>query len=244
MSFVQTLLDVIDREWTWFGKDSGRKDHYIGPDGKTTHSAETGGKKNPRKETVEPYSSRVGEYWLAIPTEQYKKLVKDYAKDKGKLDGTVGLAWSAAFISFCFKMAGAHTSFPYASGHVTWIVKAIRNRKQGKLKAALVGYRPGEKELRPGDLIGRPRQKGITYDNAPKKGWFKSHSDIIVEVNKKKRRAYVIGGNVGQSVSRVFVSITADGKLNDKGGWIVHIRNNIKHPKAVKLESTKRAQVG
>lgn len=244
MSFVKTLLEVINREWVWFGQDTGKRDHYIGPDGKTTHNSKTNGKKNPRKETVEPYASRVGEHWLAIPTKQYKKLVKDFAKKKGKLDGTVNLPWSAAFISFCFRMSGAHNSFPYSSGHYDWIVRSIKNKKQGKLKAALVGYRVGEQELRPGDLIGRPRQKGITYDNALSKGWFKSHSDIIVEVDKTKKRAYVIGGNVGQSVSRVSVSITSDGKLNDKGGWIVHIRNNIAHPKTAKLKNTKQAQVG
>jgi hypothetical protein len=104
---------------------------------------------------------------------------------------------------------------------------SIKNKRNRKLKASLVGFRPGEIPLRPGDLIARPRQDGITYDNAVEKGWFISHSDIVVEVDKEKNVGYVVGGNVGQSVSKAKVMIDSDGKLNDPDGWMVHIQNNI-----------------
>jgi hypothetical protein len=227
MAFRDELVKRANEEWVWFGKDETRKDHYIDPTGKTTFDQATAGKANPRKETVVPFADRIHDYWLAIPSADYNKLVKENAKSLGKLDGTVDLAWSAAFISYCMQKAGAGTSFPYASGHAVWIVKSIKNRQDNKLKAALVGYKPGELPLEVGDLIGRPREAGVTYANAVKKGWFESHSDIVVEIDTAKRKAYTIGGNVGQTVSRAEVSIKTTGELDDDGGWIVHIKNNI-----------------
>ena len=122
---------------------------------RTKHQTEC---RNRRKETVEPFSSRVANYWLGIPSKQYDDLVKKFAKAKGMLDGTIDLAWSAAFISYCMQMAGAGSAFPYSSGHATWMVLSIKNKRNGKLKASLVGFRPGEIPLKPGDLIARPRQ--------------------------------------------------------------------------------------
>jgi hypothetical protein len=143
------------------------------------------------------------------------------------------------------QMAGAGSNFPYSSGHTTWIILSIENRRSGKLKAALVGFRPGEIPLQPGDLIARPRETGITYDSAVGKGWFISHSDIVVEVDKENKVAYVIGGNVGQSVSKAKVTIDSDGKLDDPDGWMVHIQNNIviKTPLVASLP-TSEAKVG
>jgi hypothetical protein len=227
MTFRDTLVAKATEQWTWFGQDLGRGDHFIGPDGKTTSSKKTNGKANPRKETVEPFASRVGDYWLAISSTDYDSLVKQFAKAKGKLDGTVDLAWSAAFISYCMQMAGAGSAFPYAPGHSTWIIKSIANKAANKLNAALVGYKPGEIPLQVGDLIGKPREAGVTYDNAVAKKWFTAHSDIVVEIDLAKKVARCIGGNVGQTVSKSEVKITADGKLSDTGGWIVHIQNNI-----------------
>lgn len=218
MSIRNALVAEVVKQWKWFGEDEGTGNKTI---------------KGKRKETVEPYSSRVADYWLAIGSTEYDRLVRAFAKNTGRLDGTINLAWSAAFISYCMQMGGAGTAFPYAPGHATWIVKSIANKQNGRLNAALVGYKPGEIPLSVGDLIGKPRVSGVTYGNAVSKGWFESHSDIVVEVNTAKRSAFVIGGNVGQSVSRVKVAITADGKLNDSAGWIVHIQNNIQAGNAV-----------
>jgi hypothetical protein len=120
-----------------------------------------------------------------------------------------------------------------------------QEQAQRELRASLVGFRPGEIPLKPGDLIARPRQDGITYDNAVAKGWFISHSDIVVEVDKEQNVAYVVGGNVGQSVSKAKVTVDSDGKLNDLDGWMVHIQNNIeiKTPLVASLP-TSEAKVG
>ncbi len=221
MAFRDDLISRVIAEWEWFGKDEGSSDHFVKPDGKTTTS---GG--HPRKETVEPYNTRVADYWNAIESADYKRLVKLKKPPNGKLDGRVTLAWSAAFISYCMQMAGAGASFPYSSGHFAWMTKSIRNRKNNKLSAPLVGYRLGEKPLVAGDLIAKPRVAGVNYDNALTHGWFESHSDIIVEVDAANSAAYIIGGNVGQTVSKVKLDLKADGTPKG-GGWIVHIQNNI-----------------
>lgn len=215
MSFANDLIARVNTQWAFFGKDEA-----------------TGGDKKVNgkpKETVEPFASRVGDYWLTIPTSSYDALVKDFAKALGKLDGTVtALPWSAAFISYCMQMSGAGSQFPYSAGHATWIVKAIKNKAAGRLNAPLVGYRTNETPLQPGDLIGAPRQSGVTYNNAVSKGWFKSHTDIIVEVDHATKTAYAIGGNVTQSVARTKLKILSDGTLNDTSRpWLVVIRNNV-----------------
>jgi len=245
MSFRDELIARAVEQWEKFGKDLDRNDKFIDPNGNTTTNDKTDGVPNRRKETVEPFASRVANYWLSIPSQQYNDLVRKYAKAKGKLDGTIDLAWSAAFISYCMQMAGAGSSFPYSSGHAAWMVQSIKNRTSGKLKASLVGFRLGEIPLEPGDLIARPREAGVTYDNAVKKAWFISHSDIVVEVDKANKVAHVIGGNVGQSVSKAKVTIDSDGKLDDPDGWMVHIQNNISLKAAPLVAlSTSEAKVG
>lgn len=215
MLFVTQLIAVLNEEWEWFGKELADGNDKL-----------VGGKA---KEAVKPYSDRIGDYWLTIPTAEYDKLVKDYAKALGKLDGTVrGVPWSAAFISYCMQKAGGGSQFPYSGGHVKWIIKSIKNKQNGNTKAALVGYKPDELPLRIGDFVGAPRQSGVTYNNAVAKGWFKSHTDVIVEIDLKNKRAYAIGGNVGQSVSRTVLNIDGNGMLTDTSRpWFVHIRNNI-----------------
>lgn len=212
MSFREDLVRRAIAEWEWFGKGEGRQDHLV---------------HDHRKETVEPFASRVGDYWLAISSADYDRLVTAFAKKKGKLDGTVDLAWSAAFISYCMQTAGAGKLFPYAPGHATWMVKSIANKQQGKLGASIVGYEIGEKALTVGDLVGKTRTASVTYDNAVAEGWFVSHSDIVVEIDLTRKVAHTIGGNVGQTVSKATVDIDANGKMKPAAGWIVHIVNNI-----------------
>ncbi len=126
------------------------------------------------------------------------------------------------------QKAGGGNQFPYSAGHAKWIVRSIKNKQEGKTKAALVGYKTDELALRVGDLVGAPRESGVTYKNAVAKGWFSSHTDVIVEIDLANKRAYAIGGNVGQSVARTALKIDGNGMLTDTSRpWFVHIRNNI-----------------
>lgn len=214
MAFRNDLVNVAKAEWDFFDRDEAGEDHTIG---------------KVKKEAYGKYNRRVADYWKAIPEKQYKRLKDRYATRQTEIDGTTPLAWSAAFISYCMKKAGAESHFPYSSGHATWIHASIRNRKKKKMDADLVGFRPGELPLEVGDIVGYWRGKTKTsYDQAATKGWFESHSDIVVAVDKAKRVAYTIGGNVSQSVARKKLAISAKGALVDPPSkCIVHIKNNI-----------------
>lgn len=214
MSFKSGLLDVVNAEWEFFSKDLAGHDIKIG---------------GVNKEAVGKFSGRVADYWLAIPAASLASLVKQFAKAHGRLDGTINLPWSAAFISFCMKTAGAGVAFPYSSGHATWIAASIKNQLAGRTDANLVGFRPGDKPVEVGDLIGYTRdERPVDFDNAATIGFFKSHSDIVVDVDRAQGRLHTIGGNVSQSVARKTLSIAADGTLTDvPDTCIVHIRNNI-----------------
>lgn len=211
--FTTDLVAKALAEWEFFGRDDGTDDHKVA--GKA-------------KEAVEPYASRVGDYWLSISVNDYKQLVHGFAPKLGKLDGTIReLPWSAAFISYCMQMAGAGTEFPYAPGHATWIVQAIKAKEKGKLSAPLVGHKPGDIVVALGDLVGNTRESGVTYANAVAKGWFISHTDIVVEVDTAGGKFYTIGGNVGQSVSRKTFDLKPSGEIASGSGLLVHIQNQI-----------------
>ena len=213
--FGKAVAERAIMEWTMFGRDEGDSDH--------THGGEA-------KEKVEPFSSRIADYWLSISEKDYDRLVDAFAPKNGKLDGTVrALPWSAAFVSYCMQIAGAGNEFPYSSGHATWIVQAIKNKRAKKLNAPLVGYRPGEVEIKLGDIVGAPRgaDKNLKYDDAVGKGWFLSHTDIVTEIDKTSGHFYTLGGNVGQSVSRKTYKVDKDGTVSAGSGLMVHIQNNI-----------------
>lgn len=227
MAIFTQLLAIATAEWNRFGDDVGEEERFIRPDGSTTTSKGPTASPFRRKETVEPYNSRIADYWLAISSAEYAKHVASHAKAKGRLDGTVALPWSAAFVSYCMQMAGAGKAFPFSGSHVAWIARSIANRSKGKTTAPLVGYEPAEVELRLGDLVGRTNHPGVTYATAAEFGWFRSHTDIVVEIDRTARIARMIGGNVGHSVSRFDVAITAEGRLANPASWLVHIQNNI-----------------
>jgi hypothetical protein len=217
MPFNAKLLDVVNTQWDFFGKDLAGHDIKI--DGVN-------------KEAVGKFKDRVGDYWLAIPPADLADLIKSTPKAKalGRMDGSINVPWSAAFISFCMKTGGAAAAFPYSAGHATWIKISIKNKLAGRLTANLVGLRPGEEPVEVGDLIGytRDTEIDVTYDNAPTIGFFSSHSDIVVDVDRARGRLHTIGGNVSQSVARKTLSVAADGRLADiPDKCIVHIRNNI-----------------
>ena len=155
------------------------------------------------------YKDRVGEYWK---------------KGTGRnLDGCDrSVPWSAAFISFIMKKSGAGSDFRYSSAHNEYIKKTIADRKADK-KAPFLGYRLNEKPVAIGDLIcyGREGQGG--YDSTSS---YKSHCDIVVNVNKLKKEAEVIGGNVSQGVTKRIVSIDRKGYLTDPHqDWFAIVKN-------------------
>lgn len=108
-------------------------------------------------------------------------------------------AWSAAFISWVMRQAGAGDAFRYSGAHTTYVGAAKRNRMANNSNP-FKAYRTSEVAPRVGDLVCNARSNsGVTYDNVDR-GSYKSHCDIVVEVLPGRVKA--IGGNVQNSVSK------------------------------------------
>jgi Mannosyl-glycoprotein endo-beta-N-acetylglucosaminidase/Uncharacterized protein conserved in bacteria (DUF2272)/Putative peptidoglycan binding domain len=109
--------------------------------------------------------------------------------------------WSAAFISWVMRKAGAGKSFKYAASHSVYISAAKANRIADNANP-FKAYRLNEVAPRVGDLICRSRAgSGATYDNIHP--GMTTHCDIVIAV--KPGAVTVIGGNVGNSVKRRIV---------------------------------------
>jgi len=124
-------------------------------------------------------------------------------------------AWSAAFISYVMKKAGAGDNFKYSPSHSVYIRDAIKNRKEEN-DNPFKGYRPEEVKVVKGDLVCYPRQKGVGYDTT---GAYASHCDLVVDVQKDV--AIAVGGNVSNSVSKTEYSLDSHGKVNEDKVFVV-----------------------
>jgi hypothetical protein len=124
-------------------------------------------------------------------------------------------AWSAAFISYVMRLAGAGDGFPYSATHADYIDAAARRDRGVRLSAERVThYAP---QL--GDLICAWRgQTPVTFDELPT-GRFPAHCDIVVW--RRPGVLDVIGGNVDNAVTMKPIPITADGRLAGPDGIVL-----------------------
>jgi hypothetical protein len=140
-------------------------------------------------------------------------------------------AWSAAFISYVMRIAGAGARFPFAPAHATYINLA-REMSLGRTNG-LVVWAEAPDAVAPdlGDLIcfGRHAAARLRFADLPAPP-FPAHCDIVV--GREPGRLAVIGGNVDDSVTLSHVPVTEDGRLAPPGGapldalhpWMVVVR--------------------
>lgn len=163
------------------------------------------------KEFQEGYSERVGQYWKEGTGKNYDGNNRD-------------IPWSATFISWLMKKSGAKNRFKYSTSHSTYIIDSISNRKRGLLNKPFVGFRVNELAPKVGDLVCYSREisKDLYNTTTP----YKSHCDIVVK--KGGNFIEVIGGNVGQSVSRRTLVTDNKGYLIDNNSkWFAILKSNI-----------------
>jgi hypothetical protein len=115
-------------------------------------------------------------------------------------------AWSASFISWLMKTAGAGDKFKYSSLHSDYIQAAKQNRKNN-IKT-FQGYRKTEKPVSVGDLICYPRQAGVTYDTG---GGYFAHCDLVTAI--KPGEAVAVGGNVSDTVKTSVYKLDPENKV-------------------------------
>ncbi len=168
-----------------------------------------------------PHTARIGEYWAAVGRPDW--------------DGLTPEPWSAAFISWCFREAGAGAAF---WGDETHSVYVDRIRRHDGMSDKLVLHDPALARPRVGDLIWNARGERDppqTYLAALAQldagRFFDSHVDVVVAVQDGVCSS--IGGNVwhqkvGGSVTRSDWRLDADGRLVDpRKVWIGVIGNDL-----------------
>jgi hypothetical protein len=171
--FASQVETIATGEWKVFGDQTYDSNGQI---------AQLG-----HKEGDDGWYQRVGEYWLD-------------GTNTRDIDGrNHDMPWSAAFISWVMKQSGAEHRFRYSTLHSVYIYQAIRDLLRNNTEAGFWCWRLNELKPSIGDIVCWSRQDGVDYDNQ-NGGIYKGHCDIVVEV--QPRSVYVIGGNVGNSVTR------------------------------------------
>jgi hypothetical protein len=165
---------------------------------------------------------RVGEYWwLGLDYDRAEHHWTGKHDEIGRVFPAAGdarYAWSAAFVSYVMRMAGAGDRFPYSEVHARYINGA--RRSEGALSAMpLVSYAP-----QPGDLIcfGRAGDARVRFEDLPA-GHFASHCDLVTAA--EPGRLTVVGGNIDDAVTLKHVPIARDGTITDeRWPWFVAIK--------------------
>ncbi|HEY6430696.1 MAG TPA: DUF2272 domain-containing protein [Acetobacteraceae bacterium] len=169
---------------------------------------------------------RVGEYWWMGMDPGTMESAWTGKHDAAGLEFPANqdayYAWSAAFISYVMRIAGAGPRFPYSEAHSDYIDTAKEmalGQTSGWLVTAerLTDYAP-----QPGDMICMSRTRHpLTYDQLPAQH-FPAHCDIVVAIHPDL--ISVVGGNIDDAVTMKHVPVTADGKLATPDGQVLDTR--------------------
>jgi hypothetical protein len=172
---------------------------------------------------------RVGEYWWEGMNANAPE-----AAWTGKHD-TLGrvfpvaangqYAWSAAFISYDMRIAGAGEAFPYAASHSVYINYAARAAQGVVANPLLIAEDPASYAPRLGDLIcyGRGEGRDLSFVDLPTAFSFPGHCSIVVAGGAGTISE--IGGNVDDAVTLTHVKVNAAGLLDDPAEhWLAVLR--------------------
>jgi hypothetical protein len=207
---------IAEQEWRLFG---ARVD-----DDPPHTNAESG--PNDNAERLPGFWERIGEYWWLGQDSDRRESAwtgehdeSGQAFDEGRDDY---YAWSAAFVSYIMRTAGAGARFPYSPSHYVYINIGM-DMKLGRTSGwAVVAERTDEYAPVVGDLICYSRtRRPLTYEKLPAHK-FAGHCDIVV--SRDKQQISVIGGNVDHAVTMKHVPITSNGQLADPGDHVLDAR--------------------
>ena len=181
------------------------------------------------EEREEGMWQRVGEYWwLGLDPSWPQAGWTGIHNETGQVfpetqDGNY--AWSAAFISYVMRMAGAGGGFPYSETHADYINAARRHGLGVGPGIVLTAERIEIYAPQRGDLICYWRgRRPVTYDDLPTDHRFGGHCDFVVEI--KPGELDVIGGNVDNAVAMKHIPATADGHLAGPDGIVLDPDHN------------------
>lgn len=209
------VVAIALREWRLFGQN------VADPDADASRAV--------KAEREEGLWQRVGDYWwLGLRAGSAESGWTGKHDGRGQVfppDQDGDYAWSAAFVSYVMRMAGAGARFPYSADHADYI-NAARRVSLGQTTAWLVSAeRVQDYAPRAGDLVcfGRGAARGLRFEDLPTPGLFTSHCDFVVDTTVPGQIA-VVGGNVEDSVTMNYVPVTRHGKLATPEGIVMDTR--------------------
>jgi len=169
-------------------------------------------------------------------TVKTREAAEQSANSNKRISGK-GTPWSAAFISYLFKTAGAGSYFIYDGAHYTYMVASKKNRKSAADNPfQLFGLKEAGAKPEVGDLVCNYRGCfKMTYNNIEQaasssctnsegdKAAKHAHCDIIVKVEQNK--VWVIGGNTSDSVTGTSSTVGKKSRRLDANGFLVEEKN-------------------
>jgi hypothetical protein len=158
------------------------------------------------------------------------KQIKKWTEDIGfTFSSCTDVPWSAVFVSWCVKQAGAtKTEFKFAMAHAIFVNQAIKNAINGE--GVFHGLDISVHPPAVGDIIQHNR-RGNSFDFAFARTHtsYESHSVMVIEVGQDRqgRFAFCVGGNESDSVRRSVVRLDANGFIKQRDGnpFICVIKN-------------------
>lgn len=165
--------------------------------------------------------------------EADKKLcdqIKKWTRDIGfAFSSCTKVAWSAVFISWCVKRAGATSAeFQFAMAHSVFVQRAIQNAQSGT--GVFQGFDISQRRPEVGDIIQHNRggaRRNFAF--ASRNRNYTSHSVIVIEVGSDSQGgfAFCIGGNESDSVRRTTVRLDASGFIRQRpqNSFIAIVKN-------------------
>jgi hypothetical protein len=144
--------------------------------------------------------------------------IKTYYRFLGFDFESVEVAWSAVFVSFCVKKAGASSAeFRFSTRHSDFVFRAIQNARteSGVFRA----YNFSEWSVRVGDILHHNQPDG-TYDfnHARHHERYASHSSIVIArgIDHLGKFAITVGGNENDTISQRRVALNPSGTVQQR----------------------------
>ena len=167
---------------------------------------------------------RVGEYWwLGLGGTGREARWTGKHDESGRVFPAFDderYAWSAAFISYVMRIAGAGDRFPYAANHAAYVNAAASGRSP-----ILTAHAPQSYAPKPGDLLcfGREWASGLRFPDLPTTRFWPGHCALVVA--REGNTLSIVGGNDQDAVTMDHVTIAGDGTLTSGGSlkWPIAI---------------------
>ena len=149
------------------------------------------------------------------------RLIKKWTQDIGfSFTSCTSVPWSAVFVSWCVKQAGASsTEFKFAMAHSVFVHRAIQNTLNNS--GVFQGFDVTVQPPGVGDIIHHNRGgNNFDFSFASNNTQYLSHSIIVIEVGQDSQGgfAFCVGGNESDSIRRTIVRLTPQGFIKQRPG--------------------------